>query len=60
MIKVAKANAYYEGRDYVVPDDIKETAPRVLGHRIILKTRTYISDAEKVIEEILDKIPVPV
>jgi MoxR-like ATPase len=60
MIKVAKANAYYEGRDYVVPDDIKETAPLVLGHRIILKTRTYISDAEKVIEEILDKIPVPV
>lgn len=60
LIKVAKANAYYEGRDYVVPDDIKETAPLVLGHRIILKTRTYISDAEKVIEEILDKIPVPV
>jgi MoxR-like ATPase len=60
LIKVAKANAYYEGRDYVVPDDIKEPAPLVLGHRIILKTRTYISDAEKLIEEILDKIPVPV
>ncbi len=60
MIKAAKANAYYEGRAYMVPDDIKETAPLVFGHRIILKTRTYISDAEKVIEEILDKIPVPV
>jgi MoxR-like ATPase len=60
LIKIAKANAYYEGRDYVVPDDIKEPAPLVLGHRIILKTRTYISDAEKVIEEILDKISVPV
>lgn len=59
LLKVAKAAAYYEGRDYVVPSDIKETAPLVFGHRIILKTRTYISDAEKVIEEILDKIPVP-
>jgi MoxR-like ATPase len=60
LLKVAKANAYYEGRDYIVPEDIKEPAPFVLGHRIILKTRTYITDAEKVIEEILDRIPVPV
>ena len=60
MLKVAKATAYYEGRNYIVPEDIKETAPLVLGHRVILKTRTYISDAEKVIEEILEKIPVPV
>ncbi len=59
LLKVARANAYYEGRNYVVPEDIKEPAPLVLGHRIILKTRTYISDAEKVIEEILEKIPVP-
>ncbi len=60
LLKVAKAIAYYEGRDYVVPDDIKEPAPLVFGHRIILKSRTYISDAEKVVEEILEKIPVPV
>jgi MoxR-like ATPase len=60
LLKVAKASAYYEGRDYVVPEDIKGPAPLVLGHRIILKTRTYISDAEKVIGEILEKIPVPV
>jgi MoxR-like ATPase len=60
LLKVARAAAYYEGRDYVVPGDIKEPAPFVLGHRIILKTRTYITDAEKVIGEILDTIPVPV
>jgi len=60
LVKVARANAYYEGRDYVVPGDIKEPAPLVLGHRIILKTRTYISDAEHVIKEILDRVPVPV
>jgi MoxR-like ATPase len=60
LLKVARAAAYYEGRDYVVPGDIKEPAPFVLGHRIILKTRTYITDAEKVIGEILETIPVPV
>jgi MoxR-like ATPase len=60
LLKVAKAHAYFEGRRYVKPSDIKEPAAMVLGHRIILKTRTYITDAEKVISEILDRIPVPV
>jgi MoxR-like ATPase len=59
LLMGAKAHAYYEGRDYVVPEDIKAPAPLILGHRVILKTRTYISDAEKVIREILEKIPVP-
>jgi MoxR-like ATPase len=59
LLKAARAMAYFEGRDYVVPGDIKEPAALVLGHRIILKTKTYITDAEKVVEEILNKIPVP-
>ena len=59
LLKAARAMAYFEGRDYVVPGDIKEPAALVLGHRIILKTKTYITDAEQVVEEILSKIPVP-
>jgi MoxR-like ATPase len=59
LLKAAKSNAYYEGRGFVTPDDIKTLAPFVLGHRIILKTKQFISDAEDVIKEILEKIPVP-
>ncbi len=59
LLRIAKAIAYYEDRDYLIPEDIKQAAPLVLGHRIILKTNAYISEAEKMIEEILDKIPVP-
>lgn len=59
LLRAAKANAYFEGRGFVTPDDIKTLAPFVLGHRIILKTKQFISDAEDVIKEILDKIPVP-
>jgi MoxR-like ATPase len=59
LLKAARAMAYFEGRDYVVPGDIKEPAALVLGHRIILKTKTYITDAEQVVEEILSTIPVP-
>lgn len=60
FLKAAKANAYYEGRDYVVPEDIKDLATTVLGHRLILKARTSIYDAEGIIKEILEHIPVPV
>jgi MoxR-like ATPase len=60
LLKAVKATAYYEGREYVRPDDIKGAAPLVLGHRIILKAQTYISDAERIIEEIMSEIPVPV
>lgn len=60
MLKAAKANAYCEGRGFVVPEDIKHVAPYVLGHRLILKRQTFISDAVRVVREILDKVPVPV
>jgi len=60
FLKAVKAHAYYENRKFVVPDDIKELAPLVLGHRVILKTKKFFSDAEMVVHEILDEIPVPV
>jgi MoxR-like ATPase len=60
FLQAIKAHAFYEGRDYALPDDIKKLAPLVLGHRVILKTKNFISDAEQVIGEILEKIAVPV
>ncbi len=60
LLRAARGVAYYEGRDFLLPEDIKEVAPLVLGHRIILKTKTYIRDAEELIAEILEKVPVPV
>lgn len=60
FLRAARAHAYYEGRDYVLPDDIKTLAPLVLGHRLILKTKKFISDAEMIINELLDTIKAPV
>lgn len=56
----AKAHAFFNDRDFVTPSDIKTVAPLVFGHRIILKTKTYINDGREFIREILTKIPVPV
>jgi MoxR-like ATPase len=60
FVRAVRALAYCEDRDYAVPDDVRDLAPLVLGHRIILTTRRYLADAEDVISGILDKVPVPV
>jgi MoxR-like ATPase len=56
----AKALAYMQGRDYVLPEDIKEVALDVMNHRIILN---YEAEADNVktadiIKVILNKIPI--
>jgi len=60
----ARALAFLEGREYLVPDDIKKLAVPVLRHRLILKNAPLeperkTEQAEIIIQEILDQIPVP-
>jgi MoxR-like ATPase len=57
-----RACALLDGRDYVLPDDVKELAPSVLVHRLVLTTDARIRDrrAEEVLEEVLERVPVPV
>jgi MoxR-like ATPase len=57
----ARANAFLDGRGYVVPQDVKDVAMDVLRHRVIV---TYEAEAEEktsedVIRAILDHVPVP-
>ena len=57
----AKAIAFLAGRGYVVPQDVKDIAPDVLRHRLIL---TYEAEAEEkttddVVKVVLDHVPVP-
>ena len=61
LLKTAKAAACLQGRDFVVPDDVKENALAVLRHRIILKPEAQIEGVrvEEVIAEILQETPVP-
>lgn len=59
LLRAAQSLAYVNGRDYVLPDDIKELSPMVLGHRIVLKSKTYISDADKLIKDMVDEISIP-
>jgi MoxR-like ATPase len=60
FLSAVRAHAYYEGRDYISPDDVKALAPLVLGHRIILKSRRTVAEAELIIRDIVEGLPVPV
>lgn len=57
----AKAHAFLEGRGYVVPQDIKDIAPDILRHRIIVSYEAEAENisSEEVISAILNKVAVP-
>ncbi|MGN0689121.1 MAG: AAA family ATPase [Oscillospiraceae bacterium] len=60
--KAAKAYAFINQRDYVIPDDVKKMAVPVLSHRIMLsqKGKAAYSTQQNVIASILGTVPVPV
>jgi MoxR-like ATPase len=62
IYQAAQTLAAVNGREYVIPDDIKLLAVPALSHRIILKTETRLKGktADKVINEIVNSLPVPV
>ncbi len=61
LYKASKAFAYIYERDYVTPDDVKNTAVSVLSHRIILSPqgKTSFGSSEGYVTELLKNIPVP-
>ena len=61
LLLTSKAHAYISGRDYLIPDDVKAMAHKVMDHRLILtpeadlegRTRPWVTD------KVLSKVPVP-
>jgi MoxR-like ATPase len=62
LLRVAKALALADGREFLVPDDVKSVAPPVLAHRLILapEARSAGLSGLDVVREALDRTPVPV
>jgi MoxR-like ATPase len=59
---MARAHAALDGRDYILPDDIKRFSIPVLSHRLILQPEFWLTRqaADRVINDIFAKVPVPV
>ena len=61
LARAAQAHAFIDGRDYVVPEDVKTLAPDVMRHRIVT---TYEAEAEavtveQIVERLLDGVGIP-
>ena len=61
LYRTGQAYAAIQGRDYVLPDDIKFLAQSALGHRVILGPAARLRDlsADQIIQEVVAKVPVP-
>ncbi len=60
--RAAQAAALMQGREFVTPDDVKQLAPSVLSHRLILRgdgLSTGHNNAETLVRALLDELPVP-
>lgn len=59
--RLGQARALLDGRDYVLPDDIKALAYPSLGHRMILNAQARVKGltAAEIVEECLERLPVP-
>ena len=61
IFKLSRARAVFHGRDYVIPDDVKEVAAPALVHRLIMKAESWVkgTNPNQVLDDILKTIPVP-
>lgn len=61
LIRIGQSNALLQGRDYVIPEDVKANAHEVLRHRILL-TFEALADgvsSDQVVDSIIQAVPVP-
>jgi MoxR-like ATPase len=61
LMLVAQAAAAFDGRDFLVPDDVKRAVPPVLRHRVLLKPEAELEgfDSDRVLADVVAAVPVP-
>jgi len=62
LYRSAQAFAAMDGRDYVIPDDVKGLAVAVLAHRLIVKSQASLRevDPDRIVHEIIEQVPIAV
>jgi MoxR-like ATPase len=61
LLKLGRAKALLDGRDFVTPEDVKAVAVPALSHRLMLKPELWVQRVrpEDVVREVLDTVPTP-
>ena len=59
LLHTSRAHAFMEGRDYVIPEDVKAMALHVIPHRVFFKEEYDHVNKKEIVRSMLEKIPVP-
>lgn len=61
LFEAARAHAVVKGREYVVPQDVKQLAPNVLAHRLVLTPDAAVENVQKrgIVDDVLEEVAVP-
>jgi MoxR-like ATPase len=61
LFEISRALAVIEGREYVVPDDVRQIAPAALAHRLVVDPESSVRGVSRtdIVESVLDRVTVP-
>jgi MoxR-like ATPase len=61
LLKLSRCRAGLEGRDYVIPEDVKAVAVPALAHRLALRPELWVQRLrpDDIVAELLDRVPTP-
>ena len=61
LVRMARGLAAVRGRDFVVPDDVKQVSAAVLAHRVVLRSESWVRGvtAAQVLAEVTEQVPLP-
>jgi MoxR-like ATPase len=59
LINTAKTNAYFRGRDFVIPEDVKELSEYTIPHRVLFKEEYDSLDKKEIVRSLIETVPTP-
>jgi len=59
LVNTSKADAFLHGRDFVVPENVKNVAEHVIWHRVIFREEFETANKKEVVRSLLEQVPVP-
>jgi MoxR-like ATPase len=60
LIDASKAHAYFVGKDFLVPEDIKEVAEFIIPHRVLVREEYDGVNKKEIVKSLLSELPTPV
>ncbi len=59
LASVAKTNAYFRDRDFVIPEDVKELAEFVIAHRVPFREEYDTVEKKEIVRSLIEEVPIP-